>query len=55
MESLAGDHNVICTRKIIMIEAVAEVNIVFFLVHITSCSPTEEAVNVLLSNQLFYN
>ena len=31
MESLAGEHDVICIRKIIMIEAVAEVNIVFFL------------------------
>ena len=39
----------------ILTEAVAEVNIIFFLVHITSCTPAEKAINVLLYNQHVYN
>ena len=35
------------SEKLILTEAVAEVNIIF-LVHITSCTPAEKAINVLL-------
>ena len=47
MDFSAGVHDVICTRKLILTEAVAEANIIF-LVHITSCTPAEKAINVLL-------
>ena len=46
MDFSAGVHDVICTRKIILTEAVAEVKI-NILVHIT-CTPAEKAINVLL-------
>ena len=50
MDFSAGVHDVICTRKLILTEAVASVNI-NFLVHITSCTPAEKSINVLLYNQ----
>ena len=43
-------HDVICTRKLILTEGVAEFKIIFFG-HITLCAVAENDINVLLYNQ----
>ena len=50
MDFSAGVHDVICTRKI-NIDRGGSRGQYFFLVHITSCTPTEKAINVLLYDQ----
>ena len=46
----AGVHDVICTRKINIDRGGSRGHYYFFLVHITSCTPAEKAINVLLYN-----
>ena len=51
MDFSAGVHDVICTRKINIDRGGSRGQYYFFLVHITSCTPAEKAINVLLYNQ----
>ena len=51
MDFSAGVHDVICTRKINIDRGGSQGQNYFFLVHITSCTPAEKAINVLLYNQ----
>ena len=50
MDFSTGVHDVICTRKN-NIDRGGSRGQYFFLVHITSCTPAEKAINVLLYNQ----
>ena len=51
MDFSAGVHDVICTRKIHIDRGGSRGQYCFFLVHITSYTPAEKAINVLLYNQ----
>ena len=51
MDFSAGVHDVICTRKLNNDRGGSRGQY-FFSVHITSCTPAEKAINVLLYNQL---
>ena len=51
MDFSAGVHDVICTRKINIDRGGSRGQYYFFLVHITSCTPAEKSINVLLYNQ----
>ena len=55
MDFSAGVHDVICTRKFNIDRGGSRGQYYFFLVHITSCTPAEKAINVLLYNQHVYN
>ena len=55
MDFLAGVHDVICTRKIILTEAPRSISprsVLFFLVHITSCTQAEKTIHVII---ILYN
>jgi hypothetical protein len=53
MDFLAGKYDVICTEKLIVTEAIAEV-IVNFSVHITSYLPAKKSISVILVVNSFF-
>ena len=55
MDFSAGVLDVICTRKINIDRGRSRGQYHFFLVHITSCTPAEKAINVYNITSLFFN